>query len=56
MIINQSSPLCVHTCMQRFVSVWRKRFGEDVDQDSIYIIAVDRVLQLEDIQEVDLIT
>lgn len=36
---------------KRFVSVWRKRFGEEVDQDSIYIIAVDRVLQLEDIQE-----
>ncbi|KHN17258.1 hypothetical protein glysoja_010717 [Glycine soja] len=28
-----------------------KRFGEEVDQDFIYIIAVDRILQLEDIQE-----
>ncbi|XP_020227172.1 glutamyl-tRNA reductase-binding protein, chloroplastic [Cajanus cajan] len=36
---------------KRLVSVWRKRFGEEVDQDFIYIIAVDRVLQLEDIQE-----
>jgi len=55
MIINQNSSLCVHVSTQRFVSVWRKRFGEEVDQDSIYIIAVDRVLQLEDIQEVELI-
>ncbi|KHN38082.1 hypothetical protein glysoja_007124 [Glycine soja] len=36
---------------KRLVSVWRKRFGEEVDQDFIYIIAVDRILQLEDIQE-----
>ena len=28
--------------------MWRKRFGEEVDQDFIYIIAVDRILQLED--------
>lgn len=36
---------------KRLVSVWRRRFGEEVDQDVIYIISVDRVLQLEDIQE-----
>ncbi|KAK7293959.1 hypothetical protein RJT34_16842 [Clitoria ternatea] len=36
---------------KRLVSLWRKRFGEDVDQDFIYTIAVDRVLQLEDFQE-----
>lgn len=56
MIIDKNSSLGVHVYVQRFVSVWRKRFGEEVDQDSIYIIAVDRVLQLEDIQEVELIT
>ncbi|KAG4953718.1 hypothetical protein JHK87_039312 [Glycine soja] len=31
--------------------IQRKRFGEEVDPDFIYIIAVDRILQLEDIQE-----
>ncbi|KAK7349078.1 hypothetical protein VNO77_06149 [Canavalia gladiata] len=36
---------------KRLGSVWRKRFGEEVDQDLIHIIAVDRVLQLEDFQE-----
>ncbi|XP_027344711.1 glutamyl-tRNA reductase-binding protein, chloroplastic isoform X2 [Abrus precatorius] len=36
---------------KRFVAVWRKRFGEEVDQDFIYIIAIDRVLQLENFQE-----
>ena len=47
-----------HRCLsftaivQRFVSLWRKRFAEEVDQNLMYIVAVDRVLQLEDFQEV----
>ncbi|MED6162221.1 hypothetical protein PIB30_068356 [Stylosanthes scabra] len=36
---------------KRLVSLWGKRFGEEVDQDLMYIVAVDRVLQLEDFQE-----
>ncbi|KAH1212424.1 Glutamyl-tRNA reductase-binding protein, chloroplastic [Glycine max] len=43
---------CALLSPKRLVSVWRKRFGEEVDQDFIYIIAVDRILQLEDIQEI----
>lgn len=36
---------------KRLVSLWGKRFGEEVDEDSVYIIAVDRVLHLDDFQE-----
>ncbi|XP_015578340.2 glutamyl-tRNA reductase-binding protein, chloroplastic [Ricinus communis] len=32
-------------------SIWKKRFGEDVDDDLIHVIAVDRVLQMEDYME-----
>lgn len=38
--------------MQRLISLWNKRFGEQVDQDFIYTVAVDRVLHLEDFNEV----
>ncbi|KAJ1409985.1 heme oxygenase HugZ-like superfamily [Sesbania bispinosa] len=37
--------------IKRLVSSWRKRFGEEVNEDFMYIIAVDRVLQLDDFQE-----
>ncbi|CAN6701502.1 unnamed protein product [Malus baccata var. baccata] len=33
-------------------SVWKKRFGEEVDEDLIYVVSVERVLQLEDFKEV----
>ncbi|KAM1165069.1 hypothetical protein PS2_024301 [Malus domestica] len=29
-------------------SVWKKRFGEEVDEDLIYVVSVEQVLQLED--------
>ncbi|XP_008229361.1 PREDICTED: glutamyl-tRNA reductase-binding protein, chloroplastic [Prunus mume] len=32
-------------------SVWTKRFGEEVDEDLIYVVSVERVLQLEDFKE-----
>ncbi|KDP34448.1 hypothetical protein JCGZ_11919 [Jatropha curcas] len=32
-------------------SMWKKRFGEDVDDERIYSINVERVLQMEDIME-----
>ncbi|MCH82294.1 proton gradient regulation 7, partial [Trifolium medium] len=35
----------------RLASLWKKRFGEEVDQDFMYIIAVDIVLHLDDFQE-----
>ncbi|KAF5741605.1 glutamyl-tRNA reductase-binding protein chloroplastic isoform X1 [Tripterygium wilfordii] len=37
--------------LKRLHSVWKERFGEDVDEDLIYFIAVKRVLQKEDIME-----
>ncbi|OAY26410.1 glutamyl-tRNA reductase-binding protein, chloroplastic isoform X2 [Manihot esculenta] len=32
-------------------SLWKKRFGEEVDDELIYVIAVERVLQMEDFME-----
>lgn len=37
--------------IKRLVSLWKKRFGEEVNQDFMYFIAVDRVLHLDDFQE-----
>ncbi|KAF7843138.1 glutamyl-tRNA reductase-binding protein, chloroplastic [Senna tora] len=37
--------------MKRLNSLWKKRFGEDVNEDFIYIVAVEKVLQMEDFQE-----
>jgi hypothetical protein len=37
---------------QRLHSLWKKRFGEEVDEDLIYVVAVEQVLQLEDFKEV----
>lgn len=37
--------------IKRLISLWNKRFGEQVDQDFIYTVAVDRVLHLEDFNE-----
>ncbi|TQE09675.1 hypothetical protein C1H46_004632 [Malus baccata] len=33
-------------------SVWKKRFGDEVDEDLIYVVSVEWVLQLEDFKEV----
>lgn len=32
--------------------MWRKRFEEEVDEDLIYVVDVERVLQIEDFKEV----
>ncbi|KAJ9168636.1 hypothetical protein P3X46_020136 [Hevea brasiliensis] len=32
-------------------SIWKKRFGEEVDDELMYLIAVERVLQMEDFME-----
>ncbi|XP_050225595.1 glutamyl-tRNA reductase-binding protein, chloroplastic [Mercurialis annua] len=37
--------------LKRHQSMWKKRFGEDVDDDLVHIIAVERVLQMEDFME-----
>ncbi|PNX82286.1 proton gradient regulation 7, partial [Trifolium pratense] len=37
--------------IKRLASLWKKRFGEEVNQEFMYIIAVDRVLHLDDFQE-----
>lgn len=39
------------TVLRRLDSAWKKRFGEEVDKDSLYIVDVERVLQMEDFNE-----
>lgn len=36
---------------KRFQSIWRKKFGEEVDEDLIYIVSVERVLHMADLGE-----
>lgn len=38
---------------QRLHCLWKKRFGEEVDEDLIYVVAVERVLQIENFKEVN---
>ncbi|KAM5579917.1 glutamyl-tRNA reductase-binding protein, chloroplastic [Rosa sericea] len=40
------------TFLKYLHSVWRKRFEEEVDEDLLYVVDVDRVLQMEDFREV----
>lgn len=37
--------------LKKLQSIWRKRFEEEVDEDLIYIVSVERVLQIEDFME-----
>lgn len=37
--------------LKKLQSIWRKRFNEDVDEDLIHIVAVERILQAEDFME-----
>ncbi|KAJ0264623.1 Glutamyl-tRNA reductase-binding protein [Hirschfeldia incana] len=37
--------------VKRLTAAWRKKFGEEVEEDSLYVVAVDRVLQMEDFME-----
>ncbi|XP_047328638.1 glutamyl-tRNA reductase-binding protein, chloroplastic isoform X2 [Impatiens glandulifera] len=32
-------------------AAWKKRFGEEVDEDLIHVVSIDRVLQIEDFKE-----
>ncbi|KAH9716094.1 glutamyl-tRNA reductase-binding protein [Citrus sinensis] len=36
---------------KRLLSMWKRRFGEDVNEELIYVVAVERVLQMEDFAE-----
>ena len=40
------------TYSQKLNSIWKKRFGEEVDESLLYIVSVERVLQMEDFKEV----
>uniref|UniRef100_A0A5B7BKS4 DUF2470 domain-containing protein n=1 Tax=Davidia involucrata TaxID=16924 RepID=A0A5B7BKS4_DAVIN len=37
--------------VKKLHSVWKMRFGEEVDEDLIYVVSVERVLQIEDFKE-----
>ncbi|XP_031264929.1 glutamyl-tRNA reductase-binding protein, chloroplastic-like [Pistacia vera] len=37
--------------LKRLHSMWKKRFGEEVDKNLIHVITVERVLQMEDFEE-----
>ncbi|KAL1829328.1 hypothetical protein ACET3Z_007740 [Daucus carota] len=37
--------------LKKFQSIWKKRFNEDVDEELIHIVAVERILQTEDFME-----
>ncbi|XP_044486516.1 glutamyl-tRNA reductase-binding protein, chloroplastic isoform X1 [Mangifera indica] len=37
--------------LKRLHALWKKQFGEEVDENLIHVIAVERVLQMEDFQE-----
>ncbi|CAO2163834.1 unnamed protein product [Urochloa humidicola] len=38
--------------LKKLSTRWQKKFGEEIDQDLLYLISVDRVLHLEDFNEV----
>ncbi|XP_058113878.1 glutamyl-tRNA reductase-binding protein, chloroplastic-like [Magnolia sinica] len=37
--------------VQKLNALWAKRYGEEVDEDLIYVVSVERVLQMEDFRE-----
>ncbi|XP_010278043.1 PREDICTED: glutamyl-tRNA reductase-binding protein, chloroplastic [Nelumbo nucifera] len=37
--------------LKKLQSLWEKRFGEKVDEDLVYMVSVERVLQMEDFME-----
>lgn len=39
------------TLLKKLHSIWKTRFGEEVNEDYIYIVAVERVFQMEDFTE-----
>lgn len=39
------------TNLEKLQSLWKKKFGEEMNEDLAYVLSVDRILQLEDFQE-----
>lgn len=39
--------------LQKLSTRWQKKFGEEVDQDLLYLVSVERVLHMEDFNEVE---
>ncbi|KAI9073045.1 hypothetical protein K1719_044965 [Acacia pycnantha] len=37
--------------MKHLISLWKRRFGEEVNEDMLFIVDVEKVLQMEDFQE-----
>jgi len=37
--------------LKKLSTRWQKKFGEEIDQDLLYLISVDRVLHMEDFNE-----
>lgn len=44
--------LIVKSHFQRLHTTWKKRFGEDINEDLLYIVTVERILQIDDFGEV----
>lgn len=42
----------MNTFLQRLLSAWTKRFGSEAEEDELYYIDVEKVLQIEDFKEV----
>lgn len=38
--------------MQKLSTRWQKKFGEEIDEDLLYLISVERILHIEDFNEV----
>lgn len=45
----------INILFQRLRSAWTKRFGDEVEEDLLHYLAVERILQIEDFKEVQLI-
>jgi hypothetical protein len=39
--------------MQKLSTRWERKFGEEIDEDSMYLISVERILHMEDFTEVE---
>lgn len=44
--------LMFHFLWQKLQFIWKKKFGEEVDEDFMYVVSVERVLHIENFGEV----
>lgn len=52
---NMSQYLIAHITVlifQRLHAKWEKKYGEELEEELIYLFSVDKVLQIEDLKEV----